>query len=78
MLVNCFNNISLPRKSWVGISDCPATIQLEDACRMARNLCVALGVHQDNMSVCFITPYTPLYIVKLGFTGEYIIFLFLL
>ena len=60
MLVNCFNSISLPRKSWVGISDCPATNQLEDPCRMARNLCVALGVHQDNISVCFISPYTPL------------------
>ena len=34
--------------------------------------------HQDNMSVCFIHHNTPFYIVILGFTGVYIIFLFLL
>ena len=37
-----------------------------------------IKVRQDNMSVC-LYPLTPhFYIVKLGFTGVYIIFLFLL
>ena len=34
--------------------------------------------HQDNMSVCFIPLTFHFYIVKLGFTGVYIILLFLL
>ena len=39
---------------------------------------IVRGSHQDNMSVPFI-PLTPhIYIVKMGFTGVYIIFLFLL
>ena len=39
----------------------------------------SITVHQDSMYVCFIPPYTPLlYSIKLGVTGVYIIFLFLL
>ena len=34
--------------------------------------------HHANMSVYCIPPYTPLFIVKLGFTGVNIIFFFLL
>ena len=36
------------------------------------------GFYQDNMSVRFISPHTPLLYRKLGFTGAYTIFLFLL
>ena len=41
-----------------------------------RYLSVMHARHQDNMSVCFIPPYTPFYVAKLGFTGLYIFFLF--
>ena len=42
------------------------------------HICVQGIPHQDNMSVCFIPPYIQLFIVKLGFSGVYIIFLFML
>ena len=34
--------------------------------------------HQENMSVCFIPPYTPLLYSKTGVYRVYMIFLFLL